>query len=153
MIEQKFVIYLLCAEAPVLQAALQKARQTIECQKGEIASFKEKMDLLVKDRYFLCERLKEALALKTEIQEEKGAKSSTVTLATGQKNQRLATQDSSSSEYSEDEKSSQEERMKTPDDSICWYNMVLEKVQFEHISKAQAYARLGIDRNTIVSDI
>ncbi|KAL7854995.1 hypothetical protein SRHO_G00172020 [Serrasalmus rhombeus] len=29
--------------------------------------------------------------------------------------------------------------------------MVLEKVQFEHISKAEAYARLGMDRNTIVS--
>ncbi|KAJ4944675.1 hypothetical protein JOQ06_013218 [Pogonophryne albipinna] len=41
-------------------------------------------------------------------------------------------------------------RVKTPDHSIRRYNMVLEMVRDQGISKAEAYTRLGVDRNTIV---
>ncbi|RXN11468.1 coiled-coil domain-containing protein 106-like [Labeo rohita] len=38
----------------------------------------------------------------------------------------------------------QTDTVKTPDDSIRRYNLVLEKIKKDHISKAEAYARLGI---------
>ncbi|KAL1277305.1 hypothetical protein QQF64_023978 [Cirrhinus molitorella] len=43
------------------------------------------------------------------------------------------------------------QRVKTPDDSIRRYNMVLEKITKDHISKSEANTRLGVDRNTVVS--
>ncbi|XP_048841071.1 coiled-coil domain-containing protein 106-like [Brienomyrus brachyistius] len=159
-------------EAPTLQVSLQNAKQIVEHQKVEITTLKEKVDMLTQDRDFLRERLKEALALKAWKQEETSA---------GLRKQSLQeTDDSTSSqspedsEYSEEDDSSEDNkrkskkkskkrakskkpkkvrkmRVKTPDDSIRRYNMVLGKVQKEHISKAEAYAKLGVDRNTIVS--
>lgn len=40
--------------------------------------------------------------------------------------------------------------VKTPDDAVERYNLVLAKVRKDRISKSEAYARLGVDRNTIV---
>lgn len=43
-----------------IQTALQEARQVIESQKGEIATLKERVDMLTEDGNFLQERLKES---------------------------------------------------------------------------------------------
>ncbi|KAL7851397.1 hypothetical protein AOLI_G00217530 [Acnodon oligacanthus] len=42
-------------------------------------------------------------------------------------------------------------RVKTPEDSIGHYDMVLQLIGTQKISKSEAYARLNVDRNTIVS--
>ncbi|KAI7790029.1 hypothetical protein IRJ41_023091, partial [Triplophysa rosa] len=113
-------------EAPTLQTAWQEAKQTIEGQKREIATLKEWVDVLKEERQFLQDRLKE------EILEAKKTKKK------------------KKSQPKKAKKKVKKLRVKTPDDSICRYNMVLEKIKKEHISKSEAYARLGVDRNTIV---
>ncbi|KAL6480317.1 hypothetical protein MHYP_G00113500 [Metynnis hypsauchen] len=51
-------------DAPTLKVALQRARQTIEVQKKEIESLKEKIVFLDEDRNYLRETLRDALAPK-----------------------------------------------------------------------------------------
>ncbi|KTF70898.1 hypothetical protein cypCar_00048278 [Cyprinus carpio] len=151
--------------APTLQTALQEAKQTIEVQKREIATLKEWVDTLKEERNFLRERLTEALAFRSNIPPIKQAPE--------QRKQESDISDSSSSDSSSEHDSESSEtknrkkkkksqsktakkrgktlRVKTPDDSIRRYTMVLEKVKKDRISKAEAYFRLGVDRNTIVS--
>ncbi|KAL6458429.1 hypothetical protein MHYP_G00336590 [Metynnis hypsauchen] len=51
-------------DPPTLKVALQRARQTIEVQKKEIESLKEKMVFLDEDRSYLRETLSDALSPK-----------------------------------------------------------------------------------------
>ncbi|KAI7802372.1 hypothetical protein IRJ41_008221 [Triplophysa rosa] len=161
-------------EAPTLQTALQEAKQTIEGQKREIATLKEWVDVLKEERQFLRDRLKEALAVRSDMGGDVASKMPPKGQAHGKRKRDSDVTDSSSSESTSDSTSNSEVleakktkkkkksrpkkakkkvkklRVKTPDDSICRYNMVLEKIKKENISKSEAYARLGVDRNTIV---
>ncbi|XP_056121916.1 coiled-coil domain-containing protein 106-like [Rhinichthys klamathensis goyatoka] len=161
-------------EAPTLQTALQEAKQTIEGQKTEIAALKEWVDILKEDRDFLRERLKEALAVRSDKGVDVASNIPPIEQAPGKRKQVSDVTDSSSSDSSSDSEPDSESpepkkakkkskiqpkkakkmgkklRVKTPDDSIRRYNMVLEKIKKERISKAEAYTRLGVDRNTIV---
>ncbi|RXN14689.1 coiled-coil domain-containing protein 106-like [Labeo rohita] len=194
--------------APTLQTGLQEAKQMIEDQKKEIATLKDWVDTIKEERDFLRERLKEALAVRSDKGGDVASNIPPIRQAPGQRKQESDVTDSSSSYSSSDsepdsessgakkakKKKSQPKKakkmgkklrdmqiskaeknifqhyyqagsvkqksannafscptVKTPDDSIRRYNMVLEKIKKDHISKAEAYARLGVDRNTIVS--
>ncbi|XP_053363547.1 coiled-coil domain-containing protein 106-like [Clarias gariepinus] len=160
--------------APTLQTGLQEAKQTIEDQKKEIAILKDWVDTLKEERDFLRERLKEALAVRSDKGGDVASNIPPIRQAPGQRKLESNVTDSSSSNSSSDSEPDSESsgakkakkkkshpkkakkmgkklRVKTPDDSIRRYNMVLEKIKKDHISKAEAYARLGVDRNTIVS--
>ncbi|XP_034083397.1 coiled-coil domain-containing protein 106-like [Gymnodraco acuticeps] len=165
-------------EDPSLQTALQEAQQMIYGQNQEIATLREWVNILTEDRNFLRERLKEALALRKERGGELATKIPPGDQPPGQRKEDSDESDlSSSSDSSESESSSESSedkkpkkkskskrklkrksdkkkrkhlRVKTPDHSIRRYNMVLEMVKKEGISKAVAYTRLGVDRNTIV---
>ncbi|KAI4825404.1 hypothetical protein KUCAC02_021084 [Chaenocephalus aceratus] len=162
-------------EDPTLQTALQEARYIIQSQNGEFATLREWVDIVTEERHFLRERLKEALALKKEKGGELAVKIPPGGQTSGQRKEDSDESDLSSStessdsdtESSEDKKPKKKKckykskrksqkkiwknmRVKTPDHSIRRYNMVLEMVRNQGISKAEAYTRLGVDRNTIV---
>ncbi|KAF5904903.1 coiled-coil domain-containing protein [Clarias magur] len=162
------------AAAKANETGLQEAKQTIEDQKKEIATLKDWVDTLKEERDFLRERLKEALAVRSDKGGDMASNIPPMRQASGKRKQESSVTDSSSSDSSSDSESDSESsgtkkakkkksqpkkakkmgkklRVKTPDDSIRRYNMVLEKIKKDHISKAEAYARLGVDRNTIVS--
>ncbi|XP_073702469.1 uncharacterized protein [Garra rufa] len=160
--------------APNLQKCLQEAKQTIKEQRKEIATLKEWVDTLKEERNFLRERLKEALAIRSDKGGDVASYIPPIRHLPGQRKQEPDVTDSSSSDSSSESEPDSESsaakkakkrksqpkkakitgkkpRVKTPDDSISRYNMVLEKVKKDRISKTEAYTRLGVDRNTIVS--
>ncbi|RXN07783.1 coiled-coil domain-containing protein 106-like [Labeo rohita] len=119
-------------EPPLCKQVYRRLSRRLRIKKKEIATLKDWVDTIKEERDFLRERLKEALASPIESSGAKKAKKK-------------------KSQPKKAKKMGKKLRVKTPDDSIRRYNMVLEKIKKNHISKAEAYARLGVDRNTIVS--
>ncbi|XP_021336796.2 uncharacterized protein si:dkey-92i17.2 isoform X2 [Danio rerio] len=159
------------AGAPTAQLSLEQAKKTIEIQKEKILHLQEKVDFLMDDRNYLRSRLEDALRLRCETVSSPALTASSSTIVTSQKNQSTDTSsDSSESTDSSDseptakkkkkgKKSKRQKksktkmidikRVRTPEDSINRYNKVLQLVR-DGLSKAEAYNKVKIDRNTIV---
>ncbi|XP_062393742.1 coiled-coil domain-containing protein 106-like isoform X2 [Sardina pilchardus] len=141
------------------------SQQEIIDLKIKNAALEQRVEMLTEDRNYLRERLKEAL----QGQRPKRAASPDVSPEPWKKKAKILEDSNSNSESSESESDSEpsigkkekkitkrtkkpkkiQMRVKTPDDAVDRYNMVLAKVKKEKISKAEAYARLKVDRNTI----
>ncbi|XP_076143940.1 uncharacterized protein LOC143125950 isoform X2 [Alosa pseudoharengus] len=120
------------------------AKQTVEILKGKILNLEGKVESLTEERNFLREGLEGALKLKAEVGEPSQQPS----------NQTISDISSDSAETSEFEplpkKKKKDRRVRTPEDSILRYNKVLKLVKSGH-TKTDAYIRMKVDRNTIVS--
>ncbi|RXN12428.1 coiled-coil domain-containing protein 106-like [Labeo rohita] len=92
--------------APTLQTGLQEAKQTIEDQKKEIATLKDWVDTLKEEQDFLRERLKEALAVRSDKGGDVASNIPPIRQAPGQRKQESDVTDSSSSDSEPDSESS-----------------------------------------------
>ncbi|KAI7799071.1 hypothetical protein IRJ41_017333 [Triplophysa rosa] len=116
--------------APTAQIAFDQAKKTIEIQK---------QNFLTDDRNYLRSRLEDAL--RCEAVNSSGPNAASSTVATSQ-----STDESSESSNSSD---SSDSEPRTPEDSIKCYHKVVQLVK-GGLSKAEAYHKIKVDRNTIV---
>lgn len=133
-----------------------ESNQMIQLQKMEIVFLKQKNEMLEEERDFLRKRLTEAFAGNHNMMMTKDKHE--VSLPEKIYSDSSSDSESSSASSSEEEKKkkkckakkrSKKMRVKTPEESIRRYKDVLKEVQ-KGRSKAEAYSRFGIDRNTIV---
>ncbi|XP_067309363.1 LOW QUALITY PROTEIN: uncharacterized protein si:dkey-92i17.2 [Pseudorasbora parva] len=149
--------------APTLQIALDKAKQTIEIQKQKILHLQEKVDSLTDDKNVLRSRLEDAL-LRREAVISPGkaltASSSTTAAQSSEGDESSDSSESSDSEPRSKKKKKEKKkkskklrvdyrRVRTPEDSIKRYHKVLHLVTCG-FTKAEAYNKINVDRNTIV---
>ncbi|XP_042613329.1 coiled-coil domain-containing protein 106-like [Cyprinus carpio] len=153
--------------APTIQIQFQNAKQTIEVQKQKILHLEDKVNSLTEERNYLRARLEDALIQKGP-SEGVPTQTATTRKSSTSESSNFSTSESSDSEPPKHKKrklrrkhrakrhkkskkltSDYSKRVHTPEESLKRYYKVLNLVK-QGLSKAEAYNRLNVDRNTIV---
>ncbi|XP_026118813.1 coiled-coil domain-containing protein 106-like isoform X1 [Carassius auratus] len=153
--------------APTIQIQFQNAKQTIEVQKQKILHLEDKVNSLTEERNYLRARHEDSLIQKGP-SEGVPTQTATTRKSSTSESSNFSTSESSDSEPPKHKKrkvkekhrakrhkkskkltSDYSKRVHTPEESLKRYYKVLNLVK-QGLSKAEAYNRLNVDRNTIV---